>query len=90
VSEDSGCCVALAHEGRVFSKGFSIMLDDGANACLITEKTCMHLDIPYGPPDVKLHTSNGVGTPVVGVTPPLMVESHPARWLCMGLAAQIP
>jgi len=68
--------VALILGGEMVTD-LKILLDDGSNCCLITERCCRKLDIPVLTTKLSLTTSNAKGTPVIGVTPIVQVIYGP-------------
>jgi hypothetical protein len=65
-------CVSIMVSGLAHTS-IRIMLDDGANCNLMDEATRLALGIALHPTNIRLTTSNGSGTPVLGITPPLLV-----------------
>jgi len=75
-ASDPTRCVALILGGEMVTD-LKILLDDGSNCCLITERCCRKLDIPVLTTKLSLTTSNAKGTPVIGVTPIVQVIYGP-------------
>lgn len=65
--------VRLVYEGTVIGRGWRVMLDDGANANLITRRTCKSAGIPILECDVSLTSCTAHDNPVMGITPPILV-----------------